>query len=475
MVRKSKAEKEAVKVWKRESGWDKLPKAEKGQLTAYCRDYMDFISHAKTERLAHDIALNMARKAGYRNIEDCKALKAGDKVYRSCGGKTLFLAHVGKEALEKGLALVGAHIDSPRLDAKPSPLYQKDSLAYFDTHYYGGIKHYQWLTIPLAMYGVVYRRDGSKVNIAIGDAPDDPVFTITDLLPHLDRTQPGTTVEKAFKGEALNVIVGSIPAIDEEDKDIKDRIKLQILRELKKRYGIEEEDFFSAEIEIVPAGNARYVGFDKSMILGYGHDDRVCAYATVRALLDAKKAPSRTRVAVICDKEEIGSYGKSGMDSSFMENSVAELAERMKGGYSGLAVRRALENSTMLSADVSALHDPEFPDVSSPNNMAKLNCGIVLSKYTGARGKAGSSDASAECISNVRRIFNEAGVLWQAGELGKVDVGGGGTIALYLARYGMDVVDCGVGLFSMHAPLETAGVIDIYMAYRAYKAFYEAY
>ncbi len=470
-----KATKETVSVWKRDTGWEKLSDDEKKQMASYNEDYVDFLSHAKTERLAHDIALKLAKKAGYKSIEDCKSLKAGDKVYRSCGGKTLFLAHIGKEALEKGLALVGAHIDSPRLDAKPSPLCQQDGLAYFDTHYYGGIKKYQWLTIPLAIYGVVYKRNGSKVDIAIGDKPDDPVFTITDLLPHLDRSQPSTTVDKAFNGEALNVIVGSIPATDKNDKDVKDRVKLGILRQLKEMYGIEEEDFFSAEIEIVPAGNARYVGFDKSMILGYGHDDRVCAYATVRSILDAKTTPSRTRVAVICDKEEIGSYGKSGMDSTFMENSVAELAARMKGGYNGLVVRRALENSTMLSADVSALHDPDFPEVSSPNNMPKLNCGIVLSKYTGARGKSGSSDASAECISNIRGIFNKAGVLWQAGELGKVDVGGGGTIALYLARYGMDVVDCGVGLFSMHAPLETAGIIDIYMAYKAYKAFYEAY
>ena len=475
MAKDKKSEKEKIAVWKRESGWEKLSREDIRQMDAYTGDYIDFLSHAKTERLAHDIALGLAKKAGYRNIEDCKALKPGDKVFRSCGGKTLFLAHIGKEPLEKGLALVGAHIDSPRLDAKPSPLCQQDCLAYFDTHYYGGIKKYQWLTIPLAMYGVVYRRDGSKVDIAIGDAPDDPVFTITDLLPHLDKNQPGTTVEKAFNGEALNVVVGSIPADDKDDKDVKDRVKLQILRKLKKMYGIEEEDFFSAEIEIVPAGAARYVGFDKSMILGYGHDDRVCAYATVRSILDARTIPSRTRVAVICDKEEIGSFGKSGMDSTFMENSVAELAARMKGGYSGLAVLRALENSTMLSADVSALHDPGFPDASSPNNMAKLNCGIVLSKYTGSRGKAGSSDASAECISNIRRILNDAGVLWQAGELGKVDGGGGGTIALYLSRYGMDVVDCGVGLFSMHAPLETAGVIDVYMAYKAYKAFYEAY
>ena len=470
----------STKLWKLEQAWSKLSEKEIKTLNAYCDDYVDFISKAKTERLAHDIALEMAKKAGFANIDNVIArngkLKAGDKVYRSCRGKTLFLAHIGKQPLEKGLALVGGHIDSPRLDAKPNPICEEDGLAYIDTHYYGGIKKYQWFTIPLALYGVIYRRDGSRVDVAIGDKPSDPVFTITDLLPHLDHDRETMTVQKAFPGEALNVLIASKPVDKKNDeKEIKDKTKLAVLQLLQRKYGIEEEDFASAELEIVPAGNARYLGLDRSMVLAYGHDDRVCAYGAIRGIIDAKGTPKQTRAAVICDKEEIGSYGATGMDSTFIENTVAELITLTRGEYSGLALRRALENSSMLSADVNSLHDPQFPEVSSPNNMAKINCGIVLSKYTGARGKSGASDASAEFMSKIRTIFNDANVAWQSGELGKVDVGGGGTIALYLARYGMDVLDCGVGLFSMHAPLETAGTLDIYMAYKAYKAFYEAF
>ena len=469
-----------TKLWKQEQAWSKLSAKELKTLEEYCADYVEFVSRAKTERLAHDLALAMAKKAGFVNIDDViakkKTLKPGDKVYRSCRGKTLFLAHIGKQPLEKGLALVGGHIDSPRLDAKPNPICEQDKLVYIDTHYYGGIKKYQWYTIPLALYGVIFRRDGSKVNVAIGDKPTDPVFTITDLLPHLDRDQDTKTVLKAFPGEALNVLIASRPVDKKNDeKEVKDKTKLAVLQLLQKEYGIEEEDFASAELEIVPAGQARYLGLDRSMVLAYGHDDRVCAYGAVRAIIDAKGVPQHTRATVVCDKEEIGSYGATGMDSTFIENTVAELITLTRGEYSGLALRRALENSSMLSADVNSLHDPQFPDVSSPNNMAKLNCGIVLSKYTGARGKSGASDASAEFMSKIRTIFNDANVAWQSGELGKVDVGGGGTIALYLARYGMDVLDCGVGLFSMHAPLETAGTLDIYMAYKAYKAFYEAF
>lgn len=464
-------------AWKRVQGWDKLSEKEKAELKDYTGQYIDFISTAKTERLAHDKALEMAKAAGFKDLESIpegKKLKPGDKVFRSCHGKTLFLAVIGREPLEKGLSIVGAHIDSPRLDAKPNPLVEEDSIAYMDTHYYGGIKKYQWLTIPLALYGVIYRRDGSKVSVAVGDGPDDPVFNISDLLPHLDKERPGQTVEKAFNGEALNVIIGSRP-VDKKDgaKSAPDKTKQRILQCLRERYGIEEEDFASAELEFVPAGRAKYLGFDESMVLGYGQDDRVCAFGTIKALFDAKGIPARTRAAVICDKEEIGSYGQTGMDSMFMENSVAELVAR-SGAYSELSTRRALANSRMLSSDVSALHDPLFASASSPNNMAKINCGICICKYTGARGKSGSSDASAEFMSQIRTIFNNAGVIWQSCELGKVDCGGGGTIALYLARYGMDVVDCGVGLLSMHAPHEIAGVLDIYMGYRAYKAFYEA-
>ena len=468
---------ESAKLWKREQGWDKLSEKELDELNSYIDEYIDFISTAKTERLAHDTALAMAKAAGFKDLDklpDSRKLKAGDKVYRSCNGKTLFLAVIGKQPLENGLSLVGAHIDSPRLDAKPNPIYEEGSIAYIDTHYYGGIKKYQWFTIPLALYGVIYKRDGSRVDVAIGDAPEDPVFNISDLLPHLDKERPGQTVDKAFNGEDLNVIIASRPVDKKDDvKSVKDKTKLRVLQYLGKRYGIEEEDFASAELEIVPAGRARHLGLDGSMVLGYGQDDRVCAFSTVKAIIDAKGVPARTRAAVICDKEEIGSFGNTGMDSTFIENSVAELIAHC-GTYSGLAVRRALERSRMLSSDVTALHDPVFPSASSPNNMAKINCGIAISKYTGARGKGGSSDASAEFMAKIRKIFNDAGVVWQVCELGKVDVGGGGTIAHYLARYGMDVVDCGVGLLSMHAPHEIAGSLDIYMGYRAYKAFYEA-
>jgi aspartyl aminopeptidase len=472
-------DRQTVRPWKVEPAWEKLSAAELQQMERYCADYIRFISAAKTERLAHDIALEMAIDAGFADLDALaasgKKLKAGAKVYRSCHGKTLFLAQVGKEPLERGMTLIGAHIDSPRLDAKPNPLYQDDGLALLDTHYYGGIKKYQWVTIPLALHGVVVRRDGTKVSINIGEDPGDPILTITDLLPHLGAEQGKKTLSEAIPGEALNVLVASRPVpADDGDKEIKERTKLRVLRFLKDKYDIEEEDFASAELELVPAGPARELGLDRSMIMGYGQDDRVCAYGTIRAILDAKGIPKRSRAAVICDKEEIGSYGATGMDSMFMENTVAELSALMDDGYNELTVRRALARSRMLSADVNALHDPGFPEVSSPNNMGKMGCGVVISKYTGARGKSGSSDASAEFMGEVRRIFNDAGVAWQMGELGKVDAGGGGTIALYLARYGMDVVDCGVGLLCMHAPQECASKIDIYMGYKAYKAFFEA-
>ncbi len=466
-----------VRTWKREQGWDRLGTEGEAALEAYCRDYVDYLSRAKTERLAHDLALEAARQAGFVDLEQLaregKPLKPGDRVYRSCWGKTLFVAQIGRAPLEGGLNLVGSHIDSPRLDAKPCPLYEDDSLVLLDTHYYGGIKKYQWVTLPLALHGVVYRRDGSKVELHLGDEPGDPVFMITDLLPHLGADQSTKPLGQAFKGDDLNVLLASrpVPASDAEDKDFKERTRLNVLRLLRDRYGIEEEDFASAELEVVPAGPARELGLDRSMVVGYGQDDRVCAYAALRAVIDEHDVPERTRAAVICDKEEIGSYGQTGMDSTFMENTVAELVALQDPQAGSLAVRRCLERSKMISGDVCALHDPQFGEVSSPHNMAKLNCGIALCKYTGARGKSGSSDASAEFVSQVRCCLNDAGVVWQMTELGKVDVGGGGTIAHYLARYGMSVIDCGVGLFNMHAPYEIAGKLDIYMGYRAYRAF----
>ncbi|NMA43062.1 MAG: aminopeptidase [Oligosphaeraceae bacterium] len=463
--------------WRREQGWDKLARGEEKKLERYCAEYIGFLSKAKTERLVHDYMLDLAQKAGFQNLEQVNAegkkLKPGDQVYRSYGGKTIMLMRVGKKSLSTGLNLVGAHSDCPRLDAKPSPIYQDDDLVLLDTHYYGGIRKYQWVAIPLAIYGVIIKKNGEKVQVAIGDDAQDPVFVITDLLPHLEMEGDKKTLATGIPGEALNVLLGSRPADSKKgEKEVKDRGKLRILNLLKERYDIEEEDFFSSELEIVPAGPARELGLDRSMILGYGHDDRICAYAAAKAILDCKVVPERSQVTLICDKEEIGSYGATGMDSSFLENTVAELFEAC-GAYCGLNLRRSLERSKMISADVSSLHDPDFAGVSSPNNMARINCGLALTKYTGSRGKSGASEASAEFVAEVRKVFNDNKVHWQSSELGKVDVGGGGTIAHLMARYGMDVIDCGVGLLSMHAPWEVAGKLDTYMAYKGYKAFLE--
>lgn len=476
MSTKSKNRSTAGKAWKNESGWLSMNAAEERRLEKYCREYMDFLSVNKTERLACATILSMAEKAGFRDLDRLNGkkgtLKPGDTVYRTIDGKTVFLAKIGSDDITGGLNLVGGHIDCPRLDLKPRPLYQDQDFVLLDTHYYGGIKKYQWLTMPLALYGVVFRRDGSRVDIAIGDRKDDPVFVITDLLPHLDITGPGKKVSDAFPGERLNLLFGSRPAAGKESKE-KDTVKRNILRLLGEAYGIEEEDFASAELEVVPAGAARELGLDRSMILGYGHDDRVCAYASARAVLDFKGVPRRTIGALLCDKEEIGSYGRTGMDSAFLSDCVAELLAAT-AGYDGLTLRRTLSGTKMLSADVGTLADPAFPDVNSPNNCAHINCGIAIYKYNGARGKSGSSDASAEMVAAVRKVFNDHDVAWQIAELGKVDVGGGGTIALHMARLGIQVIDCGVGLLSMHAPWEVAGKVDIYMAYKGYGAFLAA-
>jgi aspartyl aminopeptidase len=465
--------------WKRENHWPKLKPAECRKLESYCGDYLKFLSQAKTEREAHDLTVAQAQAAGYRDLDQIVAkgetLHEGDCVFRSNRGKTIMLARLGRKPLVEGLRILGAHTDAPRLDAKPNPIYEDSDMVLMDTHYYGGIKKYQWVTLPLAIHGVVIKENGDKVVINIGEDPGDPVFVITDLLPHLGQEQAKKTMSEGVTGEGLNVLLGSVPVADTaENKEVKEKVKEHLLRLLFDKYGICEEDFASAELEVVPAGQAREVGFDRSMLLGYGHDDRICAYASLRALLDLKKTPEYTSVVLLCDKEEIGSVGATGMDSTFFENTVASLISCQAANYSDLLLRRSLERSSMLSADVSALHDPNYPEVSSPNNMARLNAGVVVSKYTGSRGKSGSSDASAEFMAKLRRIFNADGVAWQSAELGKVDVGGGGTIALFLARYGMDVVDCGVGLLSMHAPWEVAGKLDTYMAYKSYAAFLKA-
>ncbi len=462
-------------LWKQDNGWTRIKRGENSKIKNFCSDYLEFISEAKTEREAFILARDLALAAGYRDIDDvpskAKALKPGDKVFRGCRGKTLMLMHIGKEPLENGLNIIGGHIDSPRLDNKPNPLYESGEMAWLDTHYYGGIRKYQWVAMPLAIHGIFVREDGSSADIVIGEDPNDPVFVITDLLPHLAKEQSKKTLNEGITGENLNVLVGSTPITD---KDAKEGVKANILKLLNKSYKITEEDFVSAELEIVPAGRARDVGFDRSLMLGYGHDDRICSYAGLQAIINSPATPKRTSVVLLCDKEEIGSVGATGMQSTFFENSVAELAVRTVGD-TGITVRRSLERSKMISADVNVAHDPNYASVSSPNgNMAQINHGVALTKYTGAGGKGGANDASAEFVAEMRRIFNGADVIWQPGELGKVDEGGGGTIAIYLAKYGMDVIDCGVPLLNMHAPWEIASKLDTYMMYKGYKAFLDS-
>ncbi|MBQ4145695.1 MAG: aminopeptidase, partial [Clostridia bacterium] len=395
-------------------------------------------------------------------------LKPGDRVYSVNRDKNIILAVIGKNPVEKGVNILGAHIDSPRLDLKPNPLYEDQGIAYFKTHYYGGIKKYQWTAIPLSIHGVAALQDGTQIKISIGENEDEPVFCVTDLLPHLADGQVKKKMFEAIPGESLNVILGNIACDDEE---IKEGVKLNILKILNEKYDICEEDLLSSEIEVVPAFGARDVGFDRSMIGGYGQDDRVCAYTALRAILDVKK-PEKTAICLLVDKEEVGSMGNTGMRSQYFENVLAKICSLTKSNYNDLVLRNALSNSTCLSADVGVALDPNFADVTEKNNTAILNGGIALMKYSGSRGKAGASDASAELVAKIRKIFNENGVEWQMGELGKVDMGGGGTIAQYVANLDMEVIDVGVPLLSMHAPFEIAGKLDIFMTYRGYLEFY---
>jgi aspartyl aminopeptidase len=460
-------------IHKRENAWNQLSKAEHRAIEEYCRKYMKYLTASKTERKAYDEAEKLLKAQGFKELKSFKALKSGDKVYRGYHGKTMFASVIGRKPIAAGLHVVGGHTDAPRIDLKPVPLATSGDIAYFDTHYYGGIKKYQWVAHPLALHGTVVKPDGSKINICIGEDPKDPVFMISDLLPHLGAEQMGKTLRDAFQGDILDLVVSTTPCPEEwDDDEVKDKTKLHVLRLLEQKYGVTEQDLISAELEIVPAGPAREMGLDRSMILGYGHDDRICAYAGLQALLDLDGTPEFTSVVLLCDKEEIGSAGASGMDSTFFENSIAELLCRQEKAYSDLALRRCLESSRMLSADVCAAHDPSYPNVSSPGNMPILNAGLAVMKYTGSGGKGGTSDASAEFMAEIRRIFNDAGVIWQVGELGKVDIGGGGTIAKFLAYYGLDVVDVGVPLLNMHAPWEAATKLDTYMAYKGYRAFF---
>ncbi|WP_053956857.1 aminopeptidase [Inediibacterium massiliense] len=454
-----------------QKGWETVDEKRKETVFGFCENYKKFLDKGKTERKCVEEMIQKAKEHGYKNIEEYisgkEKIQIGEKIYVNQKGKALALFVIGKESIQSGMNIIAAHIDSPRLDLKPFPLYEDGELALLKTHYYGGIKKYQWTTIPLAIHGVFINKDGEKIHMCIGEEETDPVFYITDLLPHLAKDQNEKKLGDAITGEGLNVVIGSIPY---EDKDIKEKIKYNVLHLLYEKYNMKEEDFLTAEIEIVPSGKARDVGIDRSLVGAYGQDDRVCAYTAFEAILDVDH-PIQTAVALFADKEEIGSVGNTGMQSRFFENAIAELISLQEIELVDLKLRRALSNSKVLSADVGAAFDPNFPDVLDKRNAAFLGKGVLVSKYTGARGKSGSNDANAEFLGEIRNIFNDRNVLWQIGELGKVDQGGGGTIAYILAGYGAEVIDCGTPLLSMHAPMELASKFDIYMTYKAYHAF----
>lgn len=456
----------------RENAWKKYSLEEEKKVFAFGEEYRKFISKCKTERECVDEIVKLAKEAGFADMEQVIAsgrkLKAGDRVYAVNKGKGMALFIIGRENMEQGMHILGAHIDSPRLDLKQNPLYEDTGMAMLDTHYYGGVKKYQWVTLPLAMHGVVAKKDGSTVQINIGEKPEDPVFGVSDLLIHLSGEQMEKKAAKVIEGEAMDVLIASRPLKDADEKT-KEKVKGNVLDILKAHYGIEEEDFLSAEIEIVPAGAARNYGLDNSMIMGYGHDDRVCAYPSFAAMLDVE-IPEKTSVCLLVDKEEIGSVGATGMQSRFFENITAEVMEAC-GTYSELALRRALENSDALSSDVSAAYDPNYPSVMEKKNAAYFGRGVVFNKYTGARGKSGSNDASAEYMAKIRSIMDENHVNFQTAELGKVDQGGGGTIAYILGNYNMQVIDSGVAVLNMHAPWEIISKADLYEAKCCYEAF----
>ncbi|MBT9856421.1 aminopeptidase [Blautia faecis] len=457
----------------RPNAWLTYSDADMQDLETVAKKYRHFLNVGKTERECITQIVKEAEEAGYVSLEEKvkngEDLKAGDKVYQVGMQKIIALYHIGEDDLAKGMNILCAHIDSPRLDIKQNPLYEDTDLAYLDTHYYGGVKKYQWVALPMAMHGVIAKKDGTVVNVTIGEDEDDPVVYITDLLIHLAGQQMAKKASEAVEGEKLDILIGSQPLKDLPDDKKKEAVKENVLRILNEKYGVEEEDFLSAELEIVPAGKARDCGLDRSMIAGYGQDDRVCAYTSLLALLEME-APKRTSCCLLVDKEEIGSVGATGMQSHFFENSVAEVLDAM-GQYSDLRLRKALKNSSMLSSDVSAGYDPAFAEAFEKKNSAYLGRGIVLNKFTGARGKSGSNDANAEYVARVRRIFDDHKVCFQTAELGKVDVGGGGTIAFIAALYGMEVIDSGVSVLSMHAPWEVTSKADVYEAKKAYKAF----
>lgn len=444
-----------------------LEENSKKELFKFADDYKEFLSLGKTERLCVNEALKLAKLKGFKNLDEVTTLNPGDKVYSINRNKNIVLYVIGKEKLVNGVNVLGAHIDSPRIDVKQNPLYESTGFALLDTHYYGGVKKYQWVTIPLALHGVVYKKDGTSVDINIGEKEDDPIFCITDLLIHLSKDQLTKTASKVIEGEDLDVTVGSFPL---DGKDEKEAVKGNLLKILKEQYNIEEEDFLSAEIEVVPAGKARDLGLDRSMVAGYGHDDRVCAYTSLRAILDLKEVPNRTSCCILVDKEEIGSVGATGAHSNYFTNTLAQLLE-LQGCKSEFDLRKCLTNSNMLSSDVSAGVDPLYLSVCELKNSAFLGKGIVFNKYTGSGGKGGCNDANPDFIAKLRKILDENNVHFQTAELGKVDQGGGGTIAYILSNLNMNVIDAGIAVLNMHAPLEVVSKVDLYEAYLAYKAF----
>ena len=449
------------------NGWEGVTEEQKELIFKFSDEYMFFLNKCKTEREVISFTTEILEKNNFKNIENIEKLQAGDKVYYVNRGKSMYIAIIGEEKLENGLNIIGAHVDSPRLDLKPNPIYEQDEFALFKTHYYGGIKKYQWTTIPLSLHGVIAKTNGEKIIINIGEDEQDPVFTITDLLPHLAQEQVERKLKDGIKGEELNLLIGSIPY---QDSKVDSKVKLNILNILNKKYGIKEADFLSAELEIVPAFKARSLGFDCSMVAGYGQDDRVCSYTSLRAILDVEK-PKTTSICILSDKEEIGSMGNTGMESHVFDYFVSELLNKSGENTSNM-LEKVFCKSKMLSADVDAGLDPTFSDVSERNNAGRLGHGIGLNKYTGARGKSGASDANAEYVAKIRNIFENGNINYQLSELGKVDLGGGGTIAYILANKGIEVIDCGVPVLCMHSPYEISSKFDIYTAYRGYKEFF---
>ena len=451
----------------KKNGWESTSEEEGRKIFQYCDGYINFLSKSKTEREIVKNATQMARERGFKSIDEYESLKPGDKVYYVNRDKNLFLVVIGTENIENGINIIGSHADSPRLDLKPNPIYEDKGFVYFKTHYYGGIKKYQWTTIPLSIHGVIAKTNGEKIEVNIGESDEDPIFTITDLLPHLAQEQMEKKLKEGIEGENLNLLIGSIPFDSDE---IKEKVKLNILNILYEKYGITEEDFLSSEIELVPAFKARSMGFDGSLVAAYGQDDKICVFTSLTALMEIEN-PKKTAVCIISDKEEIGSMGNTGMESHVFDTFISEILNKLNCNRPNL-LEKVFCNSKMLSADVDAGLDPIYSYVSEKNNASYLGRGVGISKYTGARGKSGGSDANAEFVAYVRNVFEKNDIRYQIAELGKVDVGGGGTIAYILANKGVDVIDCGVPVLSMHAPYEVTSKFDVYEAFKAYKAFW---